>query len=80
VTQAPAVSRVDWPRLILALRRSGMTIDELVDATNTSRGAVHGWIALGAEPRFSVGVVLLRLHAARVPAAVYRDSGGHSDA
>lgn len=73
MTDAPA--RVDWPRLLLALRRAGMTIDQIAEATDSSRGAVHGWLVLGAEPRFSVGVVLLRLHAERVPAPAHRDSG-----
>jgi hypothetical protein len=78
VTDAP--TRVDWPALILALRRAGMTVEDIVAATDTSRGAVHGWLVLGAEPRFSVGVILLKLHAERVPPAVGRDSGPRPDA
>lgn len=73
MTDAPA--RVDWPRLVLALRRAGMTTDDIVEATGTSRGAVHGWLVLGTEPRFSTGVILLRLHAERVTVIDGRDSG-----
>jgi hypothetical protein len=53
----------DWPRLLLELRRAGLTVDEIALATHSSRGAVHGWLNLGAEPRYSTGVLLIALHA-----------------
>jgi hypothetical protein len=67
IRRAPAIpaTRVDWPRLLLALRRSGLTIDEIVAATGASNGAVHGWIALDAEPRHSTGCALIALHLQR---------------
>jgi len=57
----------DWPRILLDLRRAGLTVDEIAAATHSSRGAVHGWLTLGAEPRYSTGVLILALHARHAP-------------
>ncbi len=57
---------IDWPRLLLELRRAGLTVDEIAAATQSSRGAVHGWLVLNAEPRYSTGVLLIALHAEHV--------------
>lgn len=57
----------EWPRLLLELRRAGLTVDEIACATQSSRGAVHAWLNLGCEPRYSTGVLILALHAKHTP-------------
>jgi hypothetical protein len=52
---------VDWPEILLDLRRHGWTLARVAQAINAPKRTVSEWGG-GREPRFSYGLMLLRLH------------------
>lgn len=53
--------RVDWFRLILAVERTGIDVNEISRRIDVPFETVRGWRNQGAEPRYSAGDRLVRL-------------------
>lgn len=54
--------RVNWPEVLMDLRRAGYGRTAVADALNVPISTVQRWQG-GSEPRYSSGLLLLRLHA-----------------
>lgn len=61
---------VDWPALLLDLRRHGYGVVRVAEALNLPRQTVQSWQGEGAEPRYTNGMMLIRLYLAVVDARV----------
>lgn len=58
---AEVLTPIDWERVMIDIRRAGFGDQQLADRTGIARTTLHGYRALGAEPGYTNGTVLLRL-------------------
>ena len=56
-----AGKRVDWPRIIEDLRRTGLSVEGMSEATGIPRSTLLGYRNLDAEPKHADGEALLNL-------------------
>ena len=63
MTDQATLSTIDWSRIVLELRRSGMTDDEIAAHCGRTRNPIWN-LANGKckEPKFAAGVLMLNLH------------------
>lgn len=71
--------RVDWPRLILDLRRAGWSNQRIGAAIGVSQSAVNTYVNLGCEPAYSTGCLLVALHRAHATQSDRQDSAQPAD-
>lgn len=58
--------RVNWERIIEDLRRSGLSVEAMAEATSIPRSTLLGYRNLDAEPKHADGEALLRLWRTRM--------------
>lgn len=51
-------TRVDWPRVLLYLRRAGYSMRAFADSLGIARSTITGWMA-GSEPKHADGEKLI---------------------
>lgn len=56
----PETSPVDWPRLILEVRRAGYTMSEMGFWTGIPKSTISGYLTLDAEPNYRYGATLVQ--------------------
>lgn len=54
---------VNWREIGMDLRRCGWGASKISVALNVDRTTARGWTERGHEPRYSDGLLLLKLHA-----------------
>lgn len=59
----PDTPPVDWPRLILEVRRAGYTMSEMGFWTGIPKSSLSGYLTLDAEPNYRYGASLIRFWA-----------------
>ena len=55
---SPKDTRVDWPRVLLDLRRAGYSMRAFADSLGIARSTITGWMA-GSEPKHADGEKLI---------------------
>ena len=55
------VPRVDWFRLLMDLKRAGLSLESIARMVEVSKSAVIGWKNLDAEPKHREGERLIAL-------------------
>jgi len=55
------VTRTDWFRVLMDLKRAGMSLESIATAVEVSKSAVIGWKNLDAEPKHGDGERLIAL-------------------
>lgn len=53
----------DWNRVMLDLRRAGVSYADLAAALDVSESALEKWRNHGFQPRHDIGAALLAMHA-----------------
>lgn len=61
MTELPQGHRIDWWRMIEDLRRTGLSIESIADATKIPKSTLLGYRNLDAEPKHADGECLRRL-------------------
>lgn len=59
----PADPSIDWPRLILEVRKAGYTMSEMGYWTGIPKSTLAGYLTLDAEPNYRYGASLVKFWA-----------------
>lgn len=57
----PTIARIDWFKVLMDLKRAGLSLKTTAMFVETSKGAVIGWKDQGCEPSYHHGERLLML-------------------